>query len=848
MGGRLARVGLWVRLARRFMRTVPTRRSAGVVLVATMLLMALFVALKGFSLSGEQVVQRDFGRFTSRIGLTKVDGNDARGLDRARAAARRARATDAMVLLESPNDVLPPIADPPFTAFLEADWRSEPFPERYSLTEGRWPRAPREVVVTGAFARAIEGERAFSVFSGNQRLRVVGRVHDRFDTQSSEILAAPGTWRAFAATKGLSAKSAKYPLYAPFTTLLWSGGRRDRVARAISAVSSPGGEAQSGGSATELRTREGELSETRRDWIDAIPLAYRLPSIGLVLLAVLAAFGINARRLRRNLGTLRSVGIGATDATAAVILAGVAWVLAACVAGSVLGVGLGVAVRAVAGEFVTQPLSPFPDVGGPALRFLVVAVVACVGVAVAAMVGQRRLTARSLLSSIPRGRWVSHVRRALATLAAAAAIWQGFSLDAIEGAMILVGTLAAVVALMTPEIVRTALRGLPVSGPRRRLARQQLLFDNGRAVIVVAVLTATLGPPVAMVTLLDSAITSDAQVSSVASRQVVLSDPSGSGRPPKGLVRQVVARLDAPAPPVQVSYLGSDYDEPRRGDIDVNVAGDDLSGVIVVDTVADAVRLSNGALTDAQRQTLGDGGLLAWPQRDREDLKLEGNALKLDVRNANTRAVLSSTPPIPAVYAPFQPSWDESGNRGVVLTSTARRLDLPVYRGELVLTGISPTASAQAERAAIDTGYDPHTVDFYEVDSVQVAPALWATIIGLGLLVLLTVFSLTGAQAAMLRSYLGGLIALGLPRRWARNVLNLQTAILVAISATLSLVIGVVPIIIAALKVPRLMLAIPWSALAAIVALFVGSAALGTALSSRRLRAADRTGPGLSGG
>lgn len=42
-------------------------------------------------------------------------------------------------------------------------------------------------------------------------------------------------------------------------------------------------------------------------------------------------------------------------------------------------------------------------------------------------------------------------------------------------------------------------------------------------------------------------------------------------------------------------------------------------------------------------------------------------------------------------------------------------------------------------------------------------------------------------------------------------------------------------------------LAIPWSVIAAIVELFVGSAALGTALSSRRLKAADRTA-GISSG
>lgn len=846
MSGRLARVALWVRLARRFMRTAPTRRSAGVVLVVTVLLMALFVALKGFTLSGEQVVERDLGRFTSRIGLTNIDANDAAALDRARAAARRAGATDAMVLLESPNDVLPPVADPPFTLFTEADWRSNPFRERYSLTAGRWPRAPREVVVTDAFARVIKGEQAFSVFSGNQRLRVVGRVRDRFGTASAKILAAAGTWRAFAA-KGMSAK---YPLPAPLPTLLWSGGERDRVVRAVSAVSSPGAEADTGtgpAAQAELITREGELSKTRRSWIDAIPLAYRVPSIGLVLLAVLAAFGLNARRLRRNLGTLRSVGIGAADATAAVILAGVAWVLAACVAGSGLGIGLGLAARAVARGLVTKPLSPFPDVGGPALRFVAVAVVACLGVAVAAMVAQRRSTARSLRSYLPRGRPVSSVRHALATLVAAVAIWQGLSLDATEGAMVLVGTLAAAVALMTPEILRTALRLLPVSGPRGRLARRQLLFDNGRAVIVVAVLTATLGPPLAMATLLDTQTTSAREISSVAPRQVVLSDPGGSAPPPRGLARQVVARLDAPKPPVRVSRLGSSRDGDGPRDVDVTVAGDVDSSVMAVDTVADAVRLSNGALTAAQRRTLADGGLLAWPVRYRKDLKLEGDALSLDVRDADTGAVVSSRPPIPAVYAPFQPNWQESGNAGLVLTSTARRLDLPVYRGERVLTGVTPAGSGQAVRAAIDAGYDPYTVGTHSVDKGEVPPAYWAVIVGLGLLVLLAVLSLTAAQAAMLRSYLGGLIALGLPRRWARGVLNLQTAILVAISAIAGLVIGVVPIVTVALKVPGLTLAIPWSALAAIVALFAGSAALGTTLSSRRLRA-DRTGSGMSGG
>jgi len=108
--------------------------------------------------------------------------------------------------------------------------------------------------------------------------------------------------------------------------------------------------------------------------------------------------------------------------------------------------------------------------------------------------------------------------------------------------------------------------------------------------------------------------------------------------------------------------------------------------------------------------------------------------------------------------------------------------------------------------------------------------------------VLLTVSTVSRAQATTLRGYLGGLIAIGLSPRWARDVLTLQTAVLVVISAMLGLVIGLAPVGAAAVQVPGLSLAVPWLSLGAIVALFVAAAWLAFALSSSNLRAPDRSG------
>lgn len=824
------RLGLWLRLAGRFMRTAPTRRSAGIVLVVSTLLMASFVTQEGFSKSRAQTVQRDLGTSSSRLdlGRSAVAPGQTRRLDGALAALRRAGARRPVVLLRSLDEVFPAVADAPFTQFVEGPWASEPFPGRYRLRSGRWPTAAGEVVVSAATANVAPSGPRLRVLSGNATLRVVGRVHDRYATESSIILAAPGTWDGLASRR----VAERYPELAASPVLLWRAGRAGRVTRELASALAPRQGADrvtrlAGALRAELTTRRGELAKERVSWLEALPLAYRFPSLLLPVLAALAAFGLNSRRLRRNLGTLRAVGISARDASAAVLLAGAVWSVAAACAGSAFGTLLAIAGRPLVQATLTEPLGPIPSVVGPILQLVGLVALACVGVALGTVLVQRRSSTRSLLSVVPRPRSVSHLRHALATVAAAVAVWQVVGLDTVDESMILVGTLTALVTLMTPEIVALAVRRLPVTGPRGRLARRQLQFEPRRSLIAVALLTACLGPALGMTTLLDTLITSDAkaEVPDAAPGQILIKSPTqASSGPSPDLVRRVVGRLDPVAPPIQVDELGAD-------DVNVNLDGEQFGLILSVATVDDATRLSNNGLNASQRATLARGGLLVWDGQGTSTRRLEVE----DPAGGRRR-----TAPLRTTAGRFQPSW-ESEAEGLVLNATADRLDLPRTHGDRVLTGIDPKIAPQAEQVALDDGYDSISISIHRVpEPDEMPPALYAAVFGLGLLSLATVFAVTRAQAAMLRGYLSGLVAIGLPRRWAKDVLNLQTALLVGLSAALALVIALPPMIVAGFRVPLITLSIPWLALAATVGCFFAAAVLASVLSSRRLRASDR--------
>jgi hypothetical protein len=91
-----------------------------------------------------------------------------------------------------------------------------------------------------------------------------------------------------------------------------------------------------------------------------------------------------------------------------------------------------------------------------------------------------------------------------------------------------------------------------------------------------------------------------------------------------------------------------------------------------------------------------------------------------------------------------------------------------------------------------------------------------------------------------LRGYLGRLISVGLTTRWVRQVLLVQTAVVVGVSTVLALLVAIPPVLVATWRMPDLVLTIPWAWLGLTTGVFYAATVLATLLAARRLRSVDR--------
>ncbi|GAB4107419.1 hypothetical protein GCM10028790_64380 [Micromonospora taraxaci] len=841
-------------LAKRFARSRSLARSAIITFITAAALVSMFIAMKALTLSGEQVVERDLGRYAHQLDLsnfTSLKPGEDKFPEAVLQEMQRGGAEDALLSLTS-FDVRPDLVDPPLVLYVEAPWQAKPFPARYALKQGRWPERAGEIVLTKSLQDAVGQAGTMSVFSGNERFQVVGVATDKFDS-FPRILAATGTWRSMTekTRSNFSTVSATASVY-------WNGSAESGMEAAQAVLASNGliekassaePDAQLAGA---LRSRVVELAQTRRSWVERIPLAYKVPSLALPFLAVAMVFGVSSRRSRKTFGVLTSIGMRRSSAALGVALGTLAWIMASTLVGAVVGIFLGMAVRPLVDLVLAGPISPFPSVLDPVARVLVVTGVSSALVVAALVVGTRQpSTARPSTMATnrmkagtaaddsdaprPSGRFgeraarVTQGRRVAILLVGFAVLAQVATLDTVPKTMILAGTFGLMLLLCAPEFVKAFIERMPVRGPRSRLGKRQLMHDKDRAVVGVAVLAAALGAPLGMLTLLATLIaTAQAdRIPEVAPGQVVLSSPAGEFHAPSAeVVDAVTSRVSFDAPPVRTGYLWSD-------EVKATVEGAGLGTVLVVESAGDAARLNNHPLTSSQVNVLQEGGMLVWDGEERGQRKLL-------LHEGESEDVTSTTKPLPTVRTNFQTPWDVSTG-GLILTATARELGLNVQNAAVVFTGASAQQSAAAERAVIEAGLDPYQVGIYEApQAVKVPTAFYTSAVGLTLIVLITTIVVARTQVDILKSYLGRLIAVGLSTRWVRQVLGLQTLALIAASSILAALVAIPPVLIAVLRMPDFALSIPWHWLGAVLLSFYGATAVATYLSSRRLRATDR--------
>ncbi|WP_149827647.1 hypothetical protein [Streptomyces tailanensis] len=176
-----------------------------------------------------------------------------------------------------------------------------------------------------------------------------------------------------------------------------------------------------------------------------------------------------------------------------------------------------------------------------------------------------------------------------------------------------------------------------------------------------------------------------------------------------------------------------------------------------------------------------------------------------------------------------------------MLRATATALELPIQTyGPVMVTGVPDSKARALQQAVINAGMDAGAVLIHREPDDPVPPAaLLATAVGLVFLALGAVLAATRSQTRILRRCLARLIAVGIPPRWARQVLLCQHGALIAVSTLLGLAIAVIPSVVLAARISGFVLSVPWWQLGVLAAAIYLAALLAAIHSAHKLRVTE---------
>lgn len=829
----MTRVRVVWRLMGAFSRAGRVWRSALPAGIAALLLMTVFVALQSFTLSSGQRTERDLGGYEATMSVGTLSAGNAEALE---SAARRAGATVATVVVFSPDVTL---ADPggPRLGYFEAAG-SEEYPVPVRLLEGRWPGKPGEVAVTAGVMEYVDGGK-LGILNGFRQLTVVGTIEQQYATSAISVVAARGTWD--------SLSWAELPGFMPPALggqLWWSGAPPSAVVDEVAPLLAPDSfemygdledsSARAGLVANGTVTRDASLSRPALGAVELYPLAFTVPSLVIPALGALLGLGANSRRARRNMATLRAVGLTARDATIGVVGAGCVAVLLATVAGLLLGAAGGLAVRPVLAELASQPLGPADGLVDAAARILGATAVALAAGVVLGVTRARLAPLGIVAAALPLVGKMPFARQAAFVVLVVALVWQSAAMSQLFDAVPLVVVIMLLALLTAPELVRGIITRLPTRRSHGLLATRRLLAEPTRTILGVSLTALTVGPAVAMAVLVQSAvIESSAMAGPLVAPGQILVSTGDSTVPPPPEVGDLVAR-SVGSSPVTIWNVGD-------ADLMVTAGPSRLGWVAAVDTPQDLARVCGTDLTEENVDLLAAGGAidLQDPTAHRQQplwTSVPGALTADDLGNLTVGGTLCAE------------AWQRSGAL-VVLTDTVHRLGLPTIPSQLLFTDVPLDTARQALDAVAAAGWDPHYLEVYDgPGAVPVPPEVIIALIAVVVFGAVLVGFTTWSRISTVERHDRSLRVLGLPSVWLRRVLHRESATITATGLSIALVIALVPVALTSLRLPEATIVIPWAGVLGLIAIPMALSALVTTVASHRLtgrahRRGVRSGP-----
>lgn len=799
-----------------FLRARPVRLGAFVVACVAFLVVGLVLVTEALQTSGKQLAAQELGAsdYTLRPDGAEVplgtDGSDVNG--NLISAMQKAGATQAEVgyaIFGVTPDGHPEIS----LNIFERKWKLNPFPERFTLLEGRIPRAPGELAVSPTIAESIPHGSSATFFDGELRSRVVGVVLDNFARSSSFVLASPGSWDSMgdmppgeASRFGVSAAR----------ELFWNGEAtptaivQEVVPLLISDIDHRASaiEAWPSIAASKLETEA-----------HSPPLFTELLLLLMFgpLAASLFSGWFSVRFLNRVRATMLTVGVHRTKLPGLTAVL-ISTVVSACL-GSLLGVAAGTGLRPLIDLISNSVLGPVHNLF--AICTAVVAT-ATVGASLSLVLlkkptravakGESQLMVRRIIHALPRlGQLLPVVIVALAV----AGVLFARAGTTNEQFLSLYCFGLAVVA-MTPYVLRLVMKtktgNLAISLGLRRIAAE-FRFSAWAMVVLSALL---------MVSFALSTI----YFSSTQSQN---------------------AQAEANTPPDQIYFRPAldvgPMTESLRSEIEQYVGVSDailfsraigattqrVGATLVFDSIDDVERATGLKLAPGHRRILTDGGTLRTKPPDLSHVTFE-NASGGRFEMPSTR--------LSGLDASFN-AYD-----GFILRSTAENHGVALAVPTWAYTDADSHQLKLASEAPEALGFNSDWLQVYEAPPLATEPIEFSmialVIAGIGGVVM-AYYAASAAKA--LRPNLAAVRSLGMRRRWLITTLAVQvgTILIVAIGiAAISAILATATAL--ALWLPGVSLHVPWKSLSVLILTMLVVVTIALTNSSRNLSMIERFG------
>lgn len=766
-------------LARLFGRSRTLRRQRRLIALVTLALVAMLTCTVWLDLTPAQQAERDLGRFDAMLYPGKQLAPGQNQVDLCSEAIMVAGAESCVSFLSYPLSFTELTRRE--TTVLEGPWHEEPYPESFSLREGRWPTSPNEVVLPLSFGVDVD---TLTAADGAFLLSVVGTYVDDFHRDGGSILVAQGTWAASSGQLDL----ARFPSLLASASYGWTGDNIDESAVAES-LGQPGDQPLA-------LNRRMDYSTAGAASLSSLAFFGIFPVVAIPSMTGLVSGVLSMRWRQRITESLWRQGIGGRASGPAFWKAGLLSAFGSALIGYFAGFLVALCSRPVLDQWSRQPLAP------PRITWLVMVAVA-MGVALGFSAGV--LLTRPMMGNRSFGsRHGRLARRSLAVVSAGWLLWRLPGTQGPDDVVINTALLVVLLSLVVPEATRIV-GGVPWREPRSQLAMRVLARQPRR-------LAAT-GSGLALAICLATASTTALQMF------VQMDNQALSANLPPGYVTLGTLR-DAPVP----SAVRSEF-EDFTGLIDPIVVSrfaldqHGAPGVIAsVTSVEELERLAGTQLDKAARSAILNGGAL--------------------VREPTTITVASGESVSLPVTVQWYPRSLPFG--ALILDVTASTNGWTAYREGFFYPEATQRQVELAAQAHWRLGFEATFVDWHRpADQVTLTIPHLAGLAGFASLIVLLVGSFSMSQAREMRPYLARLHAVGVSHRWVQSVVRRQTMLVLA-PPILAGALAAAFTISSLMVFNEAELGIPWSALGLLaLSLALGTRA-GVAVGTRKLRSAER--------